>query len=237
MPIFERIVYEDLDPCPYIEGETSRMPLRWQFRKLTPAAFDESLAGGDRRVGQMLYRTQCPNCQACEPIRIPVQDFARSKSQRKKWRKGAEVVVEVGSPLFTHEKLSMYNRHKRERSLSQNDRIMSQDGYEGWFIRTCTDTKEFRYYYRQKLVGISILDVGDRDISSVYFFFDPDYSHLSLGTYSALYEIEWMRQHNMRYYYLGLYVESCSHLNYKAQYFPHERLIKGNWVSFAKKKR
>ena len=235
MPIQERIVYNDFDPCPYIEGETSCMPLRWQFQTHTPEEFDNSLAGGDRRVGQMLYRTQCPSCSACEPIRIPVQGFTRSKSQRKVWRKSSDVKVEVGRPIFTHEKLRMYNNHKHERSLAKNEKMMTREGYEGWFIRSCTNTKEFRYVYQDQLVGISILDMGKHDISSVYFFFDPKFSHLSLGTFSALYEIEWMRRKKMRYYYLGLYVESCVHLNYKARYYPHERLINGTWVPFSKK--
>ena len=33
----ERIVYEEMEPCPYIEGETSLMPLRWQLWRLNPS--------------------------------------------------------------------------------------------------------------------------------------------------------------------------------------------------------
>ena len=235
VPIQERIVYNDLDPCPYIEGELSCMPLRRQYQMLSPEEFDFSLANGDRRVGQMLYRTECPFCTACEPIRIPVQQFIRSKSQRKVWNKGHEIKVEEGNPISTHEKLLLYNRHKQERNLAQNDTFMGEEGYNGWFVRTCTKTKEFRYIYKNKLVGISILDFGSQDISSVYFFFDPDVEHLSLGTYSVLYEIDWMKQRNLRFYYLGLYVESCIHLNYKGKYFPHHRRVLGDWKTFHKK--
>lgn len=234
MPIQERIVYEDLDPCPYIEGEISCMPLRRQYQPLSPKDFDASLANGDRRVGQMLYHTACPFCTACEPIRIPVNDFRRSKSQRRIWNRAIAITVEEGTPLCTYEKLKMYNRHKRERSLAKNETVMREDGYNGWFVRSCTKTKEFRYFYEDVLIGISVLDFGEQDISSVYFFFDPDYNHLSLGTYSVLYEIEWMKKHGMRYYYLGLYVESCTHLSYKSRYYPHQRLINGTWAHFTK---
>ena len=235
MPIQERIVYDDLDPCPYIEGELSCMPLRRQYQILSPQEFDTSLANGDRRVGQMLYNTQCPFCTACEPIRIPVQEFSRSKSQRKVWNKAKDsIVVEEGNPFCTEEKLILYNRHKRERDLVKNEVYMNEEGYNGWFVRTCTKTKEFRYLYEKKLVGISVLDFGEQDISSVYFFFDPNLSHFSLGTYSALFEMEWMKQKGMRYYYLGLYVESCQHLNYKGKFFPHQRRVKGTWKDFAK---
>lgn len=235
MPIRERIVYDHLDPCPYIEGEISCMPLRRQFVQLSPGEFDVSLSNGDRRVGQMLYHTQCPFCSACEAIRIPVQSFKRSKSQRKVWNKGKGIIVEIGKPICTYQKLQMYNKHKHLRKLAKDESRMGEEGYNGWFVRTCTKTQEFRYFYKEQLVGISILDFGEKDISSVYFFFDPEFSHLSLGTYSALYEIEWMKMRNMRYYYLGLYVESSQHLNYKGRYFPHERRQKGTWVQFTKR--
>ena len=102
MPIRERIVYDRLDPCPYIEGEISCMPLRRQFVQLTPSEFDTSLSAGDRRVGQMLYHTQCPFCSACEAIRVPVQEFKRSRSQRKVWKKGKDIVVEIGNPICNY---------------------------------------------------------------------------------------------------------------------------------------
>ncbi|MEC7986350.1 MAG: arginyltransferase [Myxococcota bacterium] len=231
----ERIVYQELEPCPYIEGESSLMPLRWQLWRLTPTEFDRSLAQGDRRVGKMLYRTECPDCKACEPIRVPVRTFKRSKSQRRTWNKCAEVEVEIGRVLFTATRLKMYNRHKHERGLAKNERLMTRESYEGWFSKTCTDTQEFRYKLNGKIIGISVLDFGENDASSVYFFFDPDYSHLSLGTFSALYEIDWMNRNGMRYYYLGLFVESCAHLKYKSRYYPNERLINGQWVRFDSK--
>ena len=85
MSVRERIVYEELESCPYIEGESSLMPLRWQLWRLSPSEFDRSLAQGDRRVGKMLYRTGCPNCKACEPIRVPVRTFQMRKSQKRTW--------------------------------------------------------------------------------------------------------------------------------------------------------
>ena len=45
----------------------------------------------------------------------------------------------------------------------------------------------------QKLVAVGVLDVLPSGVSSVYFFYDPDYKHLSLGKFSALKEIEFCR--------------------------------------------
>ena len=180
----------------------------------------------------MLYRTQCPFCNACEAIRVPVRDFRPSKSLRKVWNRNSDLDVDHGSAVFSQERLMLYNRHKLERGLSKTQRKMSQYSYQQWFLQSCADTREFRYYLDGKLIGVSILDFGREDISSVYFYFDPDHSDRSLGTFSILYEIDWMRRYQRRNYYLGLYVEDCSHLSYKGRFFPHERRVAGRWLRF-----
>ena len=232
----ERIVYDGIDPCPYIDGQRQRTPLRYQFTDITPEALDNSFDGGDRRVGRMVYRTDCPTCTACEPIRVPTQDFRSSKSQRRILRKNEDVRVLLAPATFSPGKLTLFNRHKLERGLSKKERAYTRSGYERWLIESCVDTREFRYMLGDKLIGVSILDFGARDISSVYFYFDPDYDDRSLGTFSALFEIQWMRSQGKRYYYLGLYVGECSHLNYKSRYYPHHRLIGEQWMQFTSRK-
>ena len=228
----EQLVYQEIEPCPYLEDRMACMPLRWQLRSPTPEEFDESLAEGDRRIGRMLYRTKCPECNSCEPIRIPVYDFKPTKSQRKVWRKNPDIKVRVSQAVFTEQRLKLYNRHKIERGLSKTDRPMSKQSYENWFLTSCADTREFQYYIDDKLVCVSIVDFGRLDLSSVYVYFDPDYASRSLGTFTALYEMNWMRERGLRYYYLGLFVEASVHLNYKSKFFPNERRINNHWYRF-----
>ena len=235
MSNFERIIYNQIEPCPYIEGEQSRTPLRLQTVPPSPERFDALLSHGDRRVGQMLYRPECPTCSACEPIRVPVQQFKRSKSMRKIWNKNQDLRIELVQTRYSSEALKLYNRHKMERGLSRNETRMTRSGYENWFVFSCAATAELHYYLNDQLICVSILDLGKKDTSSVYVFFDPDHSVRSLGTFSALYEIEWMKRRGMRYYYLGLYVAPCKHLNYKARFFPHDRLISDSWRRFSSK--
>ena len=236
MAVHETIVYDSLEPCPYLDDQVSRLPLRYQRRRPSASEFDDSLGQGDRRVGMMLYRTNCPTCRACEPIRVPVMTFKPSKSQRRLLNKNKGLQVKLGPAIFTQERLELFNRHKFERGLNKNERPMKRSGYENWLLHSCANTREFRYYFEEKLIGVSILDFGERDVSSVYFYFDPDFAHLSLGTYSALFEIMWMRSRALRHYYLGLYVADCSHLSYKARFYPHQRLINGEWVELSSRK-
>ena len=153
----EKLVHDELESCPYIPGEVARMPLRWQLRRPTPEEFDASLARGDRRIGRMLYRTACPECSACEPLRIPVADFKPSRSMRRAIKKNLDLRVEIGPARFSEEKLALYNRHKQERGLARFERQMNQRGYEGWFLNSCATTLEFRYLHEDRLIGVGVV--------------------------------------------------------------------------------
>ena len=42
------------------------------------------------------------------------------------------------------------------------------------------------YLLDGKLIAVGVIDILPHCVSSVYLYYDPDYSFLSLGTYSAL---------------------------------------------------
>jgi arginyl-tRNA--protein-N-Asp/Glu arginylyltransferase len=226
----QKLVYDGLQSCPYLPGRVARMPLYRQLRQLTLDETDARFANAERRVGQCLYRTACPTCSACQGLRIPVNEFRPSKSQRrvrKLWEGHGR--VEIGPVGFDTERLSMFNRHKQQRGLTDDAEGMDALGYVGWLVTTCVLTVEMRYYYDDVLVGVGIVDLGRSSASSVYFYFDPDRSELSPGVYSALEEIAFCQRTGREMLYMGLYVADCRHLAYKAQYRPHERLVDGDW--------
>ncbi len=232
----EKLVYDGLQSCPYLPGQVARMPL---YRQLVPLSLDRAdvrFANAERRVGTCLYRTECPTCSACQGLRIPVHDFTPSKSQRRVANRWAEHGrVELGPVTFTEEKLELFNRHKRERGLTDEEGdAMDPLGYIGWLVHSCVLSVEMRYFFDEELVGVGIVDLGRTSASSVYFYFDPDRSDLSPGTYSALEEVGFCRRTGRDHLYLGLYVADCRHLSYKASFHPHERLLDGDWRRFDK---
>ena len=91
------------------------------------------------------------------------------------------------------------------------------------------DTVEVRYELDGLLIAVSILDLGRRSASSVYHYFDPDHGRRSLGVFSVLAELELCAGLGIEWYYLGLWVEDCKALCYKAAYRPHQRLSGGVW--------
>ncbi|XP_014679435.1 PREDICTED: arginyl-tRNA--protein transferase 1-like isoform X2 [Priapulus caudatus] len=86
-----------------------------------------------------------------------------------------------------------------------------------------------QYWLDGRLIAVGVLDLLPRYVSSVYLYYDPDYSFLSLGTYAALREVALTRQlmredPRMRYYGMGFYIQSCPKMRYKGNVRPAQLL-------------
>lgn len=251
----ERLVYDHLDPCPYLPDRMARMPLRYPADgELSAKEFDARLSEGDRRTGPFLYRASCPTCRACEPIRLVVNEFHPNQTQRRVWRKGTESLqTSVGPARVSAERVALFNAHRNERGLSRGDCDIDEAGYAAFLAETCVETFEIQYRIRsgtphrafptarssfptesEQLVAVAICDQGRESLSAVYCYYDPDAAYLSPGVFSILTQIELCRARALCYLYLGLYIAESPHMNYKARYLPHERLIEGEWRRFEK---
>src|SRR6185503_8387340 len=116
------VAYDELDPCPYLPGRTARLPLQYPLRPLSGPEFDERLAAGYRRTGDLVYRTTCPECRACEAIRVLVEEFRPNRTQRRAWRKGREsLTVELGPCRVDAQRVQLYNAHKQSRGLDHGE--------------------------------------------------------------------------------------------------------------------
>lgn len=224
-----RVIWDQPEPCPYLPARIARLPLRMPGRRLMPAEFDRLLEEGDRRSGRFLYRATCAGCRECRPIRVPISEFAPNTSQRRSLKRNVDVVATVVEPGCTPAHLDLYNRHKMSRGLSRTGEELEEEGYRRWLVDTCADTVEVQYRVADRLVAVSVLDLGARAVSSVYHYFDPEESGRSLGVYSVLWELAWCKLSGFDWYYLGYYVQDCSHLNYKANYAPNEIKMDDGW--------
>ncbi|KAL1139910.1 hypothetical protein AAG570_006887, partial [Ranatra chinensis] len=82
-----------------------------------------------------------------------------------------------------------------------------------------------QYWLDDKLIAVGVIDILPKCLSSVYFFYDPEYSHLTLGTYGSLREMAFVRSlakevPTIRHYYMGFYIHSCPKMRYKARMNP-----------------
>ncbi len=229
----ELVVYDEPGTCSYLAQETWRLPLRLPVRPLTREEFGARLAEGDRRQGRLLYRTACPTCRACEPLRLDVSRFRPTKTQRRVLRAGDRLLrLQLGPPVVDAARVQLYNDHKNGRKLSNGEHQTSADAFRSFLGDTCCETFEMRYLLGEQLLGVAIVDRTDDALSAVYFYWDPAHASLSPGTYSILKQVELCRQLGIRYLYLGLYIQASEAMAYKARFLPHERLMGGTWTEF-----
>lgn len=230
---FLNLIVDDFSVCPYIEGQTARMPLSLPSGELTPEQFDQLLQAGYRRSGWYFYRTNCPKCSACEPLRIEVSEFRESRSLRRVRRAAQEQLrLEIAPPTLDRDRLALFNLHRQKRKLDRGEAPADEDDYTNFLVNSFCQVQELSYWYGDQLAAVSITDVGAESLSAVYCYFDPQFSGLSLGTYSILQQITLAQKLNKKWLYLGMFVAENTHLCYKARFGPHERLIAGEWKKF-----
>lgn len=216
-----------IEPCVYRPGTPSRYEIMIPTQRMTPPEVDTLHAQGARRSGWLFYQTACPTCDRCQPLRIDLATFARSRSQRRVWRANQDLIVEVDSPRTSAEHVALYNKHLFERGLNTDQERITEALYDRWLVQSGIQTLEFRYRLDEQLVGVGLVDRGEQDASSVYFYFDPEQAKRSLGVFSMLTELEWLKSNGLRYHYLGFYNEDCKALRYKAAFGPHQLLTRG----------
>lgn len=184
--------------------------------------FGRLLASGFRRSGTLLYRPDCVGCAECVSLRVDVARFAPCGDQRRALRKNRDVVLEIGAPQYTEEKHALYEAFLRARYPGREE--VTHEDYERFLVQHLGNTRELRYRLDGRLVGLGLIDLTRDAASSVYFFFDPACSKRSLGTYSALREIDFCRQTGRAWLYLGFRVTGCPAMQYKASFRPHQVL-------------
>ena len=174
----------------------------------------------------VFFRPVCPGCRQCIPIRVRVEDFSPSSSQRRVLKKNRDTSVVFRELSYKRELFQIYEKHSRIK--------FNQDADEEEFLRNffqpAVPSFQSEFYRDGQLIGFGILDQASSGLSSVYFSYDPDYSSCSPGTFSILAEIEESRRLGYPYYYSGYYISECVKMSYKGRFRPYELLIGGEWI-------
>jgi arginine-tRNA-protein transferase len=191
---------------------------------------DRLSRAGFRRSHNIAYAPVCPSCQACVPIRIPVDTFQPARTLRRVAKANQRVEGFEVPARATAEQFQLFQHYQLARHGGGDMSTMSFYDYRAMVEDTPIET--FMIEFRDpddRMVAACLADKLGDGLSAVYSFFAPGLEKRSLGTYAVLWLIQRARSLGLPYVYLGYWVPESRKMAYKARFRPSEVLMAGTW--------
>lgn len=183
---------------------------------------------GFRRSGKFVYRPHCEQCNACVSVRLPVERFQPSRSQKRAFKQHSDLEVTITSLSFDEAQFALYKTYQVARHEA-NEAEEDTEQYQSFLAQSNVDSLCISFTLNNQLKIVSIVDIVEDGVSAVYTFYDTSDTHASYGTFSILWLTQWCKQLKLPYLYLGYWIKDSQKMAYKQKYTPQEALINGEW--------
>ncbi|MEO1563634.1 MAG: arginyltransferase [Pseudomonadota bacterium] len=234
LPLATQFYVTAPQPCPYLKGRIERKLFTALHGDHAQDLNDVLSAQGFRRSQNVLYRPSCADCQACMSVRIRVDAFKPSKSQRRILKRNTPLERVAATPWATEAQYDLFKRYLNTRHADGGMADMDVFEFAAMIEETPIRSRVVEYYNgpsrrSDALAAVCLTDVISDGLSMVYSFFDPALHAASLGTYMILDHIEIAREAELPYVYLGYWVPGSEKMEYKAKFGPLEVFRNGHW--------
>jgi arginine-tRNA-protein transferase len=216
-------------PCGYLPGRQTVLRVAIPPHPIGVDIYGELVRLGFRRSGDFAYRPACPDCLACVPVRVPVARFAPDRAQRRCLKANRTLITRERPLGFFEEHHALFQRYQTQRHPDGGMDGDDREQYVQFLLRSQVDTRLVEFRDADRLRMVSLIDVLDDGLSSVYTFFDPELPAAGLGTYNILWQIRQCLANEWPYLYLGYWIQECRKMSYKARFKPIEGFIDGSW--------
>lgn len=229
--------------CPYLEGQRERKVFTHLVGPGASAVNDMLTQGGFRRSQNIAYRPACDNCRACVSIRVVVDRFQPTKSQKRILAGNKDLIGEELPPSPNSEQFSLFSHYLTTRHGEGGMAGMTSLDFAMMIEDTHVKTRVVEYRKRGvdsgitgrgegPLIAVALADVMGDGLSMVYSFFDVDEERRSLGNYMILDHIMRAKKLGLPHLYLGFWVEQSPKMAYKSRFRPQQHLGVGGWMEF-----
>lgn len=233
---FPRFFVTSPAPCPYLPGRSERKV----FTELKGAHADqlnEALGRiGFRRSQTVAYRPSCLDCQACVSVRVVVDEFKPSSTQKREMKKHSDLVVTECRPWATEEQFDLLAKYLGKRHPDGGMSTMDELDYADMVEHTPVTSHVVEYREPTadgspgRLVGACLTDRQGDGLSMIYSFYDPDHEgRAGLGNFIILDHVARAARDGLPFVYLGYWVDGSPRMAYKVRYRPLETLTRDGW--------
>jgi leucyl-tRNA---protein transferase len=222
--------------CGYLPNKLAQSLIAAPHHLVNADVYSGLIQQGFRRSGKFAYRPHCENCSACIPVRVMLNEFAPTRSQKRAYKQHANLIARIMPLNYNETHFELYSsyqalRHMDEDLSGQTETKDDTEQYRQFLCQSNVESLmvEFRSANNQVKI-VSVIDVVSDGVSAVYTFYDALEAKASYGTYSIMWLAEWTKKLGLPYLYLGYWIADSQKMAYKQQFKPQEKLVEDEWV-------
>jgi arginine-tRNA-protein transferase len=163
------------------------------------------------------------------PVRLVVDEFEPTRSQRRSWKRNQHLQAAVLDQVYDPEHYNLYRHYQASRHPGGGMDQEGENQYRQFLLQSGVTSLLVEFRNEAALCMVSVVDVVNDGLSSVYTFFDPDQPQAGFGTYNILWQVDLCRRLGLPYLYLGYWIAASNKMAYKANFQPLQGLVDGRW--------
>jgi len=214
--------------CSYLPDRKEQLLVCVELPAVLQHVFSDLTESGFRRSGEQIYRPHCLHCNQCQSIKILARAFTISKSQKRVLSKNKDLQIKI-SQQNKPEYYLLYEKYINNVHFDGAMFPASQEQYDGFVNCEWQRPIFIEAFLNDELIGVAVTDKLKYGYSALYTFFKPSMSKRSLGIFFILQQIQLTADEHLPYLYLGYQVDACKKMNYKQNFYPHERFFNNKW--------
>ncbi|QIZ76658.1 arginyltransferase [Ferrimonas lipolytica] len=225
-----RIGLSQTFPCSYIDNRNETLLLCCD--PVNTSQFEQLLQVGFRRSGDQIYRPHCGNCKACKSVRVLVEQYVPSRSQRRVINRNRDIRWQT-SDTVKPEYRPLYHSYISGRHSDGSMYPPSDKQFDQFLLSSQHSILFLEGWLNNRLVAVAVTDVLPDSLSATYTFYADDLNERSLGKRAIIAQIELARAIKKHYLYLGYQIDECGKMAYKTEFGPAELYKQDRWLPFS----
>lgn len=217
-------------PCPYLPNKTEQK-LFTHLSGPNPYLLNSILTqSGFRRSHDILYRPDCPSCQACKAARINVHQFKLTKTQKRLLNKNKGFSWSKAPAKASPQAFQLFSLYQNQRHSDSDMRFMTDYDFTEMIEVSSENSCLFKSYSGQDLKSVMFCDALIDGYSAIYSFYDPALLQHSLGIWMILKLVQQTLAEGKDYVYLGYWIKESPKMSYKKNFHGVEILTDSGWT-------